>query len=189
MLNISTLPAVWPDVPKLLTQLSVFKWRYYMNVVTHSYSAAFWDTDRWMQEIDWMALSGVNLPLAFTGYVMQEGLRETRVGGIKWLPFTTTDIFLALRITSATRRWQGPAFGLRLELELEVPSFPPSPSIALPRPPSCCLYLYPPLPPSVECRHPVYHPCILTVLDCHDVIVLFQDRSGRFIERTRNTLG
>eukprot|EP00729_Bicosta_minor_P009505 gene9505-27147_t len=67
MLNISTLPAVWPDVPKLLTQLSVFKWRYYMNVVTHSYSAAFWDTDRWMQEIDWMALSGVNLPLAFTG--------------------------------------------------------------------------------------------------------------------------
>ena len=43
------------------------RYRYYMNVVTHSYSAAFWDTDRWMQEIDWMALSGVNLPLAFTG--------------------------------------------------------------------------------------------------------------------------
>ena len=80
-----------------------------MNVVTHSYSAAFWDTDRWMQEIDWMALSGVNLPLAFTGYVMQEGLRETRAGGIKRLPFTTTHTFLALRITSATRRWQGPA--------------------------------------------------------------------------------
>ena len=38
-----------------------------MNVVTHSYSAAFWSTERWMQEIDWMALSGVNLPLAFTG--------------------------------------------------------------------------------------------------------------------------
>ena len=43
------------------------RYRYYMNVVTHSYSAAFWDEDRWMQEIDWMALSGVNLPLAFTG--------------------------------------------------------------------------------------------------------------------------
>ena len=51
----------------LFSQTSMFKWRYYMNVVTHSYSAAFWDEDRWLQEVDWMALSGVNLPLAFTG--------------------------------------------------------------------------------------------------------------------------
>ena len=67
MLNVSTLPTTWPPVPQALTQTSVFKWRYYMNVVTHSYSAAFWDAERWMQEVDWMALSGVNLPLAFTG--------------------------------------------------------------------------------------------------------------------------
>ena len=53
MLNISALPKEWPPIPKLLKQTSLFKWRYYMNVVTHSYSASFWDLERWMQEIDW----------------------------------------------------------------------------------------------------------------------------------------
>lgn len=28
---------------------------------------AFWDWERWEQEIDWMALQGINLPLAFAG--------------------------------------------------------------------------------------------------------------------------
>ena len=32
-----------------------------------SYSMAYWDWERWKAEIDWMALLGINLPLAFTG--------------------------------------------------------------------------------------------------------------------------
>ncbi|PNY05873.1 alpha-n-acetylglucosaminidase-like protein [Trifolium pratense] len=42
-------------------------WNYYQNAVTSSYSFAWWDWKRWEKEIDWMALHGVNLPLAFTG--------------------------------------------------------------------------------------------------------------------------
>ena len=30
-------------------------------------SFAWWDWERWEKEIDWMALQGINLPLAFTG--------------------------------------------------------------------------------------------------------------------------
>jgi hypothetical protein len=30
-------------------------------------SFAWWDWKRWEKEIDWMALQGINLPLAFTG--------------------------------------------------------------------------------------------------------------------------
>lgn len=41
--------------------------RYYLNYCTHSYSMAFWDWDRWQKEIDWMALHGINMPLAITG--------------------------------------------------------------------------------------------------------------------------
>lgn len=41
--------------------------RYYLNYCTFSYSMAFWDWNRWEQEIDWMALHGVNLPLAIVG--------------------------------------------------------------------------------------------------------------------------
>ena len=42
-------------------------WRYYLNYCTFSYSTAFWDWERWQQEIDWMALHGVNMPLAAVG--------------------------------------------------------------------------------------------------------------------------
>lgn len=41
--------------------------RYYLNYCTHSYSMAFWDWERWQKEIDWMALHGINMPLAITG--------------------------------------------------------------------------------------------------------------------------
>lgn len=41
--------------------------RYYMNYCTFSYSTAFWDWKRWEQEIDWMALHGINMPLSLTG--------------------------------------------------------------------------------------------------------------------------
>lgn len=38
-----------------------------MNVCTVSYSMAWWDWARWEEELDWMAISGINLALAFTG--------------------------------------------------------------------------------------------------------------------------
>lgn len=42
---------------------SPFKYHYYFNVVTHGYTTAFWDWNRWEREIDWMALHGINTPL------------------------------------------------------------------------------------------------------------------------------
>ncbi|MGL4851812.1 MAG: alpha-N-acetylglucosaminidase [Phocaeicola sp.] len=41
--------------------------RFYFNYCTFSYSMAFWDWKRWEQEIDFMAMHGINLPLAITG--------------------------------------------------------------------------------------------------------------------------
>ncbi|MDL2322654.1 alpha-N-acetylglucosaminidase [Bacteroidales bacterium OttesenSCG-928-A17] len=43
------------------------KYRYYLNYCTYSYTMAFWDWERWEKEIDWMALHGINMPLALTG--------------------------------------------------------------------------------------------------------------------------
>ncbi|XP_013404322.1 alpha-N-acetylglucosaminidase isoform X3 [Lingula anatina] len=43
------------------------RFRYYQNVCTSSYSFVWWNWTRWEREIDWMALNGINLPLAFTG--------------------------------------------------------------------------------------------------------------------------
>jgi hypothetical protein len=45
--------------------------RYYQNVCTVSYSMAWWDWARWERELDWMALNGINLALAFTGKALR----------------------------------------------------------------------------------------------------------------------
>ena len=45
------------------------EYRYNMNVCTFGYSYAHWDWKRWEREIDWMALNGINMPLAFVGCV------------------------------------------------------------------------------------------------------------------------
>lgn len=58
---------VLPLPEKEETHSTNLKYRYYLNYCTYSYSMAFWDWDRWEKEIDWMALHGVNMPLALTG--------------------------------------------------------------------------------------------------------------------------
>ena len=40
--------------------------------VAYSYSMTFWDWERWEAEIDWMALQGINLPLAFSGKLLDD---------------------------------------------------------------------------------------------------------------------
>lgn len=43
---------------------SPFEHHYYFNVVTYGYTMPYWDWARWEQEIDWMALHGIDMPLA-----------------------------------------------------------------------------------------------------------------------------
>ena len=61
------LPAVLPAVPQKERHETDLKYRYNFNYCTYSYTMAFWDWDRWEKEIDWMALHGINLPLAVVG--------------------------------------------------------------------------------------------------------------------------
>ena len=43
------------------------KYRYYFNYCTFGYSMTSWTWKRWQQEIDWMALHGINMPLQIVG--------------------------------------------------------------------------------------------------------------------------
>lgn len=61
------LPSVLPPVEVKERRETALSYRYDLNYCTYSYSMAFWDWERWEQEIDWMALHGVNLALALTG--------------------------------------------------------------------------------------------------------------------------
>lgn len=43
------------------------RFRYFENTCTESYSYVWWDWEEWEKHIDWMALNGINMPLALTG--------------------------------------------------------------------------------------------------------------------------
>ncbi|EQC40223.1 hypothetical protein SDRG_02871 [Saprolegnia diclina VS20] len=68
-----TLPAL--TVPLRLGRQAAYT--YYENVCTFSYSQWSWSWAQWERHIDWMALNGINVPLAFTG---QEKVWATTFG-------------------------------------------------------------------------------------------------------------
>lgn len=57
------IPLDWSGA-KTKKVISPIKYHYYMNVCTFGYSTPYWDWARWEKEIDWMALHGINMPLA-----------------------------------------------------------------------------------------------------------------------------
>ena len=61
------LPEVLPMPSEKYECSSPYKYRYYLNYCTFNYSMSWWDFDRWQKEIDFMALNGINMPLALTG--------------------------------------------------------------------------------------------------------------------------
>jgi len=61
------LPRVLPRVTATERHATGLTRRYALNYCTFSYSMAFWDWQRWQQEIDLMALHGINMPLAIVG--------------------------------------------------------------------------------------------------------------------------
>ncbi|NWK57430.1 alpha-N-acetylglucosaminidase [Verrucomicrobiaceae bacterium N1E253] len=57
------IPEKWSDTP-LKKVVSPYKYHYYFNVVTYGYTTPYWDWERWEKELDWMALHGLDMPLA-----------------------------------------------------------------------------------------------------------------------------
>lgn len=63
--NRVNLPKTWPKYAK--KGGTPFQYREYLNACTFGYTTPWWDWKRWEQEIDWMALHGINLPTALEG--------------------------------------------------------------------------------------------------------------------------
>ncbi len=61
------LPDVLPDVPAPERITARVPQRFFLNYCTWGYTMPFWQWRDWERFIDWMALNGVNLPLAITG--------------------------------------------------------------------------------------------------------------------------
>ena len=104
------LPAVLPIVKQKERHETDLKLRYNFNYCTFSYTMAFWDWNRWQKEIDWMALHGINMPLAAVGtesvwrnMLLKLGYSEEEVG-----KFIAGPAFLAWWEMNNLEGWGGP---------------------------------------------------------------------------------
>ena len=66
-LSTDLVSATLPLPGETVTKECAADLRYYLNYCTFSYTSALWTEERWMQEIDWMALHGINMPLMLVG--------------------------------------------------------------------------------------------------------------------------
>lgn len=104
------LPTKMPEVKKNDRHETNLKLRYDFNYCTFSYSMAFWNWNRWQKEIDWMALHGVNMPLAIVGeecvwrnMLLKLGYTEEETGR-----FIAGPAFLAWWEMNNLEGWGGP---------------------------------------------------------------------------------
>ena len=104
------LPNVLPAVKHKERHETDLKLRYDFNYCTFSYTMAFWGWNRWQKEIDWMALHGINMPLAAVGtecvwrnMLLKLGYSEEEVG-----KFIAGPAFLAWWEMNNLEGWGGP---------------------------------------------------------------------------------
>lgn len=61
------MPEVLPIIPHPIRKEAKVERRFFLNYCTYGYTMPFWKWSDWERLIDWMALNGVNMPLAITG--------------------------------------------------------------------------------------------------------------------------
>ena len=109
----SSQPLVLPrDLPdfSIPRTVSPYKFRQYYNVCTFGYSTAFWHFSDWEKEIDWMAMHGINMPLAMMGQeaIWQKVYNDMGITNQELSDFFTGPAFLPWQRMGNVYKHDGP---------------------------------------------------------------------------------
>ena len=104
------LPEVMPTVPEKVTATAELPERFFLNYCTFGYTMPWWKWEQWERFIDWMALNGVNMPLAITGQeaVWQKVWRKYGLTDEQIRSYFTGPAHLPWHRMCNIDRWQGP---------------------------------------------------------------------------------
>ncbi len=104
------LPGRLEAVPSRVRVTSPYRRRAYLNYCTFNYTMSWWGRARWEREIDWMALNGINMPLATTGQeaVWEATLRRFRMDDEEIRKFLAGPAFAAWQWLTNIEQWGGP---------------------------------------------------------------------------------
>ena len=104
------LEAPLPVVPEPVESAARVANRFFLNYCTYGYTLPWWRWPDWERLIDWMALNGVNLPLAITGQesVWYEVWREMGLSDEQIRSFFSGPAHLPWHRMINIDGWQGP---------------------------------------------------------------------------------
>ena len=104
------LPESLPKVSTPVRKETNLSLRYDFNYCTYSYTMAFWHWERGEKELDWMALHGINLPLAVVGQecVWKNMLEKLGYSKEEINKFIAGPAFLAWWAMNNLEGWGGP---------------------------------------------------------------------------------
>lgn len=104
------LPVKLPIPAQKVHKTTPYQYRYYLNYCTYSYSMSWWDWKRWEKEIDWMALHGINMPLAITGqeYVWDKVYKSMGFSNKDMQYFFTGPAYFGWFYMGNIDKWDGP---------------------------------------------------------------------------------
>lgn len=117
--DLSNIPLNVPEE----THTSDAMYRYYLNTCAFGYSMTSWTWKRWQQEIDWMALHGINMPLQLVGMEEvwrkfltmedEEGNRKYGYDDASAKAFVAGPAFIAWWAMNNLEGWGGTASGTK----------------------------------------------------------------------------
>jgi alpha-N-acetylglucosaminidase len=114
------IPRQLPAVPALIRKESSCRNRFFLNYCTFGYSLPWWRWKDWERLIDWMALNGINMPLAITGEEAiwyrvwrRFGLTDREIRG-----YFTGPAYLPWHRMSNLDTWAGPLPASYLDYQL-----------------------------------------------------------------------
>jgi len=104
------LPRPLPRVQPKVRRTSWARYRYFLNYCCFGYSLPWWDWPQWERLIDWMALNGINLPLAVTGQeaVWQAVCRRLGMSDGQITDFLAGPPYLPFQWMGCLDGWGGP---------------------------------------------------------------------------------
>lgn len=104
------LPTVFPPVREKVHQTCRFEKRFFLNYCTFGYTMLWWQWEDWERFIDWMALNGINMPLAITGqeYIWQKVWRTFGMTDDQTRAFFTGPAHLPWHRMGNIDGWLGP---------------------------------------------------------------------------------
>ncbi len=104
------VPDKLPLPAEKIRETTRIKDRFFLNYCTFGYTMPFWRWRDWERCIDWMALNGINLPLAQTGneYIWQKVWRDYGLSDDEIRAFFTGPAYLPWHRMVNIDGWDGP---------------------------------------------------------------------------------